>query len=443
VGFAYDINGDGKTSIRGGFGISYERNFGNVTFNIIQNPPNYAVIAVNNTPVTPSNLGPLGGASGNVPLPPTSLRAVDPNIRVASTQFYSLTLEHQLANSVVASIGYVGSRGIHLYDIKNTNQQGAGNVYLGDPIVAPTALSNGFSRSNNQYSDINDRGSNGDSHYDGMNIGLQMNNFHRSGLSLTANYTYAHSRDDISSTFSESNSSSNGVGNLGYLNPFNPALDYGASDFDTRHRFVIAPIYQTPWFRSDRSARGRLLGGFLLTGIYTVRTGTPFGYSDSGPSLNAGAGSGIPRYLPSAPITKTRFNQTSQAGQLAPNLFSLGNLPPAMEFPASSLLDGSYADFGPYPAGMTRRNSFYGPGAWNFDAAVSKTVPITERVSVELRAEGFDLFNHHNMYVLETANDVGGTYDGNPLVIQGRKGGVNGGANDERRFGQFAARITF
>ena len=443
VGFAYDINGNGKTSIRGGFGISYERNFGNVTFNIIQNPPNYAVIAVNNTPVTPSNLGPLGGASGNVPLPPTSLRAVDPNIRVASTQFYSLTLERQLANSVVASIGYVGSRGIHLYDIKNTNQQGAGNVYLGDPIAAPTALSNGFSRSNNQYSDINDRGSNGDSHYDGMNIGLQMNNFHRSGLSLTANYTYAHSRDDISSTFSESNSSSNGVGNLGYLNPFNPALDYGASDFDTRHRFVIAPIYQTPWFRNDRSARGRLLGGFLLTGIYTVRTGTPFGYSDSGPSLNAGAGSGIPRYLPSAPITKTRFNQTSQAGQLAPNLFSLGNLPAAMEFPASSLFDGSYADFGPYPAGMTHRNSFYGPGAWNFDAAVSKTVPITERVSVELRAEGFDLFNHHNMYVLETANDVGGSYDGNPLVIQGRKGGVNGGANDERRFGQFAARITF
>ena len=443
VGFAYDIKGDGKTSIRGGFGISYERNFGNVTFNIIQNPPNYAVITLNNTPVTSSNLGPLGGASGTVALPPTSLRAVDPNIRVASTQFYSLTMEHQLANSVVASIGYVGSRGIHLYDIKNYNQQGAGNVYLGDPIVAPTPLSNGYSRLNNQYSDINDRGSNGDSHYDGMNIGLQMNNFHRSGLSLTANYTFAHSRDDISSTFSESNSSSNGVGNLGYLNPFNPALDYGASDFDTRHRFVIAPIYQTPWFSGNKSLRGRLLGGFLLTGIYTVRSGTPFGYSDSGPSLNAGAGSGIPRYLPSAPITNTRFNKISTAGQLAANLYSLGNLPAAMEFPASSLLNGTYADFGPYPVGMTHRNSFYGPGAWNFDAAVSKNVPISERVSLELRAEGFDLFNHHNLYVLETANDVGGTYDGNPLVIQGRKSGVNGGANDERRFGQFAARITF
>jgi hypothetical protein len=247
----------------------------------------------------------------------------------------------------------VGSRGIHLYDIKNYNQQGAGNVYLGDPIVAPTPLSNGYSRLNKQYSDINDRGSNGDSHYDGMNIGLQMNNFHRSGLSLTANYTFAHSRDDISSTFSESNSSSNGVGNPGYLNPFHPALDYGASDFDTRHRFVIAPIYQTPWFSGNKSARRRLLGGFLLTGIYTVRSGTPFGYSDSGPSLNAGAGSVIPRYLPSAPIVNTRFNKISTAGQLAANLYSLGDLPAAMEFPASSLLNGTYADFGPCPVGMT------------------------------------------------------------------------------------------
>jgi hypothetical protein len=217
----------------------------------------------------------------------------------------------------------VDSRGIHLYDVKNYNQQGAGNVYLGDPIINnPPAGSNGFSRLNNQYRDINDRGSNGDSHYDGMNIGLQMNNFHRTGFSLTANYTLAHSRDDISSTFSESNSSSNGVGNLGHLNPFNPALDYGASDVDTRHRFVIAPIYQTPWFSGNKSWRGRLLGGYLLTGIYTVRTGTPFGYSDSGPSLNADAGSGIPQYLPSAPITNSRFNQISKAGRLAESLQS-------------------------------------------------------------------------------------------------------------------------
>ena len=435
VGFAYDLNGDGKTSLRGGYGISYERNFGNVTFNIIQNPPNYAVVTVNNTAITTSNSGPLGGSSGIVALPPTSLRAVDPGIRVAQTQFYSMTLEHQIVNNVVGSVGYVGSRGVHLYDIKNYNQQAAGNVYLGDPLSA------GYTRLIPQYSDINDRGSNGDSHYNGMNIGLQVNDLYHRGLSLTANYTYAHSLDDISSTFSESNSSANGVGNLGYLNPFSPGLDYGASDFDTRHRFVVAPIYQTQWFRGGHDMKARLLGGYLLTGIYTVRSGTPFTFSDSTDSLNAGAGSGIPRYLPVSPITNAKFNKIqSQAGS---NVYTLGALPAASPYPASSLPYGGISDFGPYPFGMTHRNAFYGPGAWNFDMAVSKSVPITERVAVEFRAEGFDLLNHHNMYVLESQNDVGGIGYGVPLLIQGRKGGVNGGANDERRFGQFAARITF
>jgi hypothetical protein len=279
-----------------------------------------------------------------------------------------------------------------------------------------------------------------------MNIGLQMNDFHHTGLSMTANYTYAHSLDDISSTFSESNSASNGIGNLGYLNPFNPSLDYGASDFDVRHRFVVAPIYQTPWFRSGSSMKARLLGGYLVTGIYTVRSGTPFSISDSTDSLNAGAGSGIPRYLPSGPITTKNFNQNVFAGTGA-NLYNLGTLPAPMAYPAASLPYGGISDFGPYPAGMTHRNEFYGPGAWNFDAAVSKTIPITERISVELRAEGFDILNHHNMYVLESQNDIGGLYGGvytsTPLTIQGRRGGVNGGANDERRFGQFAGRIIF
>ncbi len=439
VGFAYDIRGNGRTSIRGGYGIAYERNFGNVTFNIIQNPPNYAVVTINNTPITVDNSGPLAGTSGSVPLPPTSLRAVDPNIRVAQTQFYSLSLEHQVVENTVVSIAYVGSRGIHLYDIKNYNQQGAGNVYLGDPIVAPTASSNGYSRLNNQYSDINDRGSNGDSYYNGVNVGLQMNNLNRKGLSVTANYTYSHSLDDISSTFSESNSASNGVGNLGYLNPYNPALDYGASDFDVRQRFVLAPIYQTPWFQNDHGLKGILLGGYQVTGIYTVRTGTPFGISDSTNSLNAGAGSGIPRYLPASPVLKKNFTRsTSEAGA---NVYNLGNLPPAVSFSSSTY--GGVSDFGPYPNGMTRRNAFYGPGAWNLDLAVSKTVPIGEHLSVEVRAEGFDILNHHNLYSLESINDVANYGYGTDIPLQAKRGGVNGGANDERRFGQFAARIIF
>ncbi len=456
VGFAYDLKGDGRTSLRGGYGISYERNFGNVTFNIIQNPPNYAVVVVNPTasdprvPITTSDSGPLGGASGSVALPPTSLRAVDPNIRVAQTQFYSLTLEHQIVNNAVVSIGYVGSRGIHLYDIKNFNTQGAGNVYLGDPFDPNNTGTFHYSRLINQYSNINTRGSSGDSHYDGVNVGATVNDLRHSGLSLTANYTFAHSMDDISSTFSESASASNGVGNLGYLDPFNPSLDYGASDFDVRQRFVLAPIYQTPWFHNSRSLLGRLAGGYQVTGIYTVRTGAPFTISDSTNSLNAGAGHGIPRYTPSAPITNKVFKKS--IGQASSNVYNLAMLPPAVNY--SNPAYGGKSDFGPYPANMTARNTFYGPGAWNFDASLTKSLPITERISVELRAEGFDVLNHHNLYALEVNNDVANygyfTTDKvtkvvtpTPIPLQARKGGVNGGPNDERRFGQFAAKVTF
>ncbi len=127
----------GASSIRGGYGIAYERNFGNVTFNLIQNPPNYAVVVLNNITVTNSNAGPLAGSSGSVPLPPTSLRHVDQNIRTAQTQFWSLAFEQELAKSTVMSMQYVAARGIHLYDIKNYNGLGSGNALLGDPVLDP------------------------------------------------------------------------------------------------------------------------------------------------------------------------------------------------------------------------------------------------------------------------------------------------------------------
>jgi len=99
------------------------------------------------------------------------------------------------------------------------------------------------------------------------------------------------------------------------------------------------------------------------------------------------------------------------------------------------------SDWGPYPADMTSRNAFRGPGAWNVDAAVQKTFPITERFNLVFRAEGFDVFNHHNLYIQEGFNDVAASGG----VITASKGGIgnNGGANDERRFGQFSLAVKF
>jgi hypothetical protein len=107
------------------------------------------------------------------------------------------------------------------------------------------------------------------------------------------------------------------------------------------------------------------------------------------------------------------------------------------------------SDFGPFPTNMTRRNEFTGPGAWNADAAVAKKFTLREGIGLEFRAEAFDLFNHHNLYVNEANLSVlnaAGTI-GAPLPVIAEKGGLNsislGGNHDERRFGQFALRVEF
>ena len=449
VGFAWDAFGNGKTSLRGGYGISYERNFGNVTYNVIQNPPNYAVLQVSNTTLTNSNAGPLGGTGAARPLPPSSLRNIDQNIRTAQTSFWSGAVDQQLASNTVVSFQYIGARGVHLYDIKNYNELGVGNIQLGDPFTPAGTTGFHYSRPNQQYGSINNRGSNGDSYYEAVNIQFQATNFHHTGISLVSNYTFGKSIDDVSSTFSESNSASNGVGNLGYLNPYNPGLDRGLSDFDVRNRFVLAPIWDTPWFKNQHNLKAEALGGYNIASIYTVRSGTPFSFSDSSNSLNAGFGQGIVRYASAGgaqtPLSARRAQSANYLG--APNNFVLDTLPQALNF--SNPAYGGISDFGPYPANMTHRNSFSGPGAWNVDLAVSKSFSIREGLNLEARAEGFNILNHANLYVNGPNNDVAnfGYTDANdnPVqpVIEGKKGGVNGGANDERRFGQFALKVNF
>jgi hypothetical protein len=464
VGFAYDVFGDGKTALRGGFGISYERNFGNVTYNASFNPPASAafsaVCGANSSGIvttcgnllSSNSLGPLGlSTTPPSPLPPVELRDDDAHINVAQSQFWSMAVERQVMTNSVLSISYSGAHGVHLYDINNINLLGAGQAYAGDPLVttpvnAAPPNSCGFSysatlnacytRLNSAYSNINDRGSNGVSTYNALNIKFQTQDLHHTGLTLIANYTWAHSLDDLSTTFSESYNAAS----LGYTNYLHPQLDYGNSDFDVRQRVVLSPIWQTPWFKSGRGFKAQVLGGWNFSGIYTARTGIPFSVYDLSNLLNFYV---IPRLTPATPITQyhvgspVQISPTSNAytALTVPASANLGPLNPAL----------GISDFGPFPANMSGRNAFRGPGAWNTDAAIQKNFKLTERFGLDFRMEAFDLFNHHNYYVF-----AGGNYaveNGQPTQVTEFKGGLGslalGGNHDERRFGQFSLRLTF
>jgi len=478
VGFAYDIFGNGRDSIRGGYGISYERNFGNITYNASFNPPASAVPSIAcaaesaSCVATVSNddLGPLGESIGPQYLPPVELRHLDQNIEVAQTQFWSVAVEHQLAPGTLVEIAYVGAKGDHLYDLANVNEQGAGQVYLGDPnAIGPSCAGSGLyniniqnsllaagessaeaglnaseclTRPNPQYSNMNMRGSAAASFYSGLNLRVQMQDLHHTGLSLTGNYTWSHALDELSSTFGDSLQGGSGyIGSLGYTSLLDPHLDWGSADYDVRQRLTVAPIWQTPWFKQETGLKHQALGGWTLSGIYTARGGVPFSVFDASEDETLYT---LPRLEPATPFYSEVVSKHPRATG-NPNNFDGLDIPLPKNFtPLSSTL--GISDYGPFPSDMMHRNSIRGPGAWNVDTSLHKTFRVTERVGLEFAADGIDVLNHHNFYVNTSTLEYGGVTT-TPLYVQELKGGLGtlatGGNHDERRFGQFSLRANF
>jgi Carboxypeptidase regulatory-like domain len=452
IGFAWDPAGNGKTSVRGGYSISYERNFNNVTFNVIQNPPNYAVVAFTSAdnngaiiPISTNNFSVFGEGTGLKQLPNVTLRAVDPKIKPQYASNWSLTTEHDFSGTT-ASVSYVGTRGIHNYSIANINRAYSGSVFNGDARVA--------NRTNYQYSNINWRGADGDSYYEGVTGEIRTANLFRTGLRVRGDYTYSHSIDNTSSAFSDSGNEGGGGLVLGYTDPWNKALDRGTSDFDQKHRFATAIIWDLPFAKNMNGASKMLLGNWTVATTFDAQTGTPFTMFDCSnvatvcvrPSFNEKVD------------RKKNGGMTDISNSLGPNTYSYIHLPDFLDADGNitaayneqinpntgtsdmPICSGIYYQGCSYVPGMDGRNEFRGPGNWNQNVGVTKDFKVRERFDVQFKAEFINVYNHANtMLNLSGANDVSSYTD-----VLAYKGGVNGSSSvPANRNTEFSLHLAF
>ncbi len=407
VGFAWDVFGDGKTAFRGGYGIGYERNFGNVTYNVLFNPPNYEIVdciqtcGVGTIAATTNNAGPLAGANGSIALPPAELRYVQNNIPQAYAHLFSASLEHQFGSSMHLEVDYSGSIGEHLYDISLMNFPGQGNYYLGVPCTPADTLTGGPNPCdavlNNQYGFINRRGGGGYSSYNAMNVRYDIQNIKNSGLTLRLNYTWSHSLDDLSSTFSDENSEN--AFNTGYTDIVHPMVDYGNSYFDNRHRIAISAIYAIPFGRNSKGLARAVFGGWELAPVFTARTGAPYTiYDETDDNF-------IATRVVANELIPSNGTEFQNAGANTFNIYNFSQIPVT---PYVNPKTGD-SDFGPFPGNMTGRNYFHSPGDYNLDAGAYKSIRFTERMSLQVRLEAYNVFNHSNLYVNQnSAVTIGG-----------------------------------
>jgi hypothetical protein len=366
IGVAWAPLSGVKTAIHAGFGIYYEQldyigsccdaaPLNGLNQKVTVSPTTFPIFLAPGQPIPGAKISPSG---------------IQPDLKMPTVQQYMLKIDQALSQNTILSVGYVGEHGYHLLDTVDVNT------------AIPTITSNGSKffppkspRANPNLGNSRYELSNANSNYNGFQVDLT-HRFSR-GVQFRANYTFQKSLDNHSSSFL-GNSGVGGTTTI--LDPQNPKLDWGPSNFNIRNRLAANFSYELPFGRGKEylshatGIAAELVSGWQLNGIFTAQSGFPFtplvsfNQSGNGDSRNPDRPNLNPDF--SGPIVLGNSQQWYN--------------PAAFLLPTA----GTYGNAG--------RDILEGPGVAEFDASLFKMFRISERTRLQFRAEFFNLVNHAN-----------------------------------------------
>ena len=416
VGFAYSPGTSAKTSIRGGFGISYDQFYNNLAVNEV--PPYYQTTV---SPSLTSNAPGFLAGGGILPIPPAA--TTDPLLARQNTASFTsdqirpysinwnIGVQHVFHQDYTLEVRYVGTRGVHLWvqdqlnrtsDVTPTNslptffsmpslaQLSALNLTLGALKAVPSNpwAQYGFVNTITSYQPM------GDSIYHGLDV--QLTRRFTRGLSMVVAYTWSHAIDDATETVN-----STAITPRRGQDFLNLSADRSNSLLDHRHRFTLTTDYDVPWYKSNGNwFMKNLVGNWVVAGTYAYQS----------PEW-ATVQSGVDSNLNNDALDRAVINPAGQSN-VGSGVIALGANGSTLAAGNSNIVayvaknpNARYvqAGLGSYPNGG--RNTFPMLPIDNIDAALIKRFNVTERMRLQLSGQFYNLLNHPQ-YIPGYVSDV-------------------------------------